>query len=56
VLALAVEPFARLEVADERPEGDDHAAVLPDSIEEACEQFPPLGRRRLGLPEAYEVG
>jgi hypothetical protein len=59
VLMPAVKPFGRLEVADERRsrlDGDDHAGVLPDPVDEACEQLSPLGGRGLGLPEACEVG
>jgi hypothetical protein len=45
----AVEAFGRLELADERRsrlDGDDHAAVLPDPVEEACEQLSPLRSRQ----------
>jgi hypothetical protein len=47
-----------LEVAEERLarfDGDDGAAVLPDSFEERCDQARSFGRILLELPEAAEV-
>lgn len=59
VLALAVELFGRLEVADERRarlDGDEEAAVLRDPVEKANEQLPAFGKRELGIDTPFGRG
>ena len=58
LLAAMCEFVGRLEVAEERfsrLDGDDGATVLPDAIEQRCEQPTPFRRVAFDRPDAPEV-